>query len=346
MKTFSNPVLCSSTTVGRTLLGWYCTVEAHCCFLSANEFLLPPEWRQQNVLKRQELAHSEYPHLSPEERKPRLLDDLWPQLWSLVPSLNHVAAKIPKLNAMKESRRATAAMQLLTKLNKFTVAFEGFINSPHVLHVLQRSSLTKPKSDHSKCCPKFPYTPYVFEYPPAGVFHLITQSIQAHSAVLLSPTLYAKVGQDQSCQYEASTTDIATSWCIEMCSTFAGIEHAYDGKGGVMFVSSVSMGLIAAFTCPPNLQTWMCCKLAHFEKLGQFVHAPLRRTLARVWNMPEIIDLNFSWVNKMDSPTDEESEITADMAMFGQEATEDVESDEKLRSITEMRGLFPNSPGD
>jgi hypothetical protein len=112
-----------------------------------------------------------------------------------------------------------------------------------------------------------------------------------------------------------------------------------------MFVSSVSMGLIAALTCPPNLQTWMCCKLAHFEKLGQLVHKPLRRTLARVWDMPQILDLNFSWVSRMDSVTDETSEIAADIAKFDLlEATEDVESDEKLRSITEMRGLFPNSP--
>jgi hypothetical protein len=339
MKTFSDPVRYSSTTIGRTLLGWYCMVEAYCCFLSAKAFLLPPEWRQQNVLRRQELAHSEYPHLSPEERTPRLLDDLWPQLWTLVPTLNHVVANIPKLNDMKKSRRSTAAMQLLAKLNQFTADFEAFIKSPHVLHILQRSSSTKPKCDHSECCPEFPYTPHVFLFPPAGVFHLVTQSIQAHYSVLLYPTLYNAVGQNQSRRNEESATDNATHWCIEMCSTFAGIEHAYDGREGFMFVSTVSMGLIAALTCPPNLQTWMRCKLPHPRDKSSTRHLDdpsLEYGICRRYS-------NSGWVNRMDSCTDETSEITADIAKFGlQEATEDVESDEKLRSITEMRG-FPNS---
>jgi hypothetical protein len=62
--------------------------------------------------------------------------------------------------------------------------------------------------------------------------------------------------------------------------------------------------------------------------------------------MPEILDLKFNRVNKMDSIT-EDSEINADIANFGLlEATEDAGSDDKLRSITEMRGLFPSSPND
>ena len=71
----SDPVRLCSTIVGRFLLGWYCSCEDYCCLRSAYGMLLPSEWRQENIRIRQKLAITEYPRLSPKDRKPRLLED-------------------------------------------------------------------------------------------------------------------------------------------------------------------------------------------------------------------------------------------------------------------------------
>src|SRR5208282_1361574 len=112
MVRFSDPVRLCSTAVGRFLLEWYCMCEGYCCMRAAYGMLLPSEWRQENVRIRQQLAIEEYPFLAPKDRKPRLLEDLWAQLWGLIPRLLDILAIIPRLKTMKSRRRTEMAVYL------------------------------------------------------------------------------------------------------------------------------------------------------------------------------------------------------------------------------------------
>ena len=51
------------------------------------------------------LAIVEYPHLSDNERKARILDDVWPEFWLIVPELADVAYKVPKLKTLSAEAR-------------------------------------------------------------------------------------------------------------------------------------------------------------------------------------------------------------------------------------------------
>ena len=135
MLRFSDPVRLSSTAVGRFLLEWYCICEGFCCMRAAYGMLLPSEWRQENVRIRQKLAIEEYSFLAHKDRKPRLLDDLWAQLWSLIPRLLDVLATIPQLKTMKCRRRREMAVYLQSEFQQFYRDFADFINSSPVRDV-------------------------------------------------------------------------------------------------------------------------------------------------------------------------------------------------------------------
>ena len=299
LQRFTNPAQLCSTLVGRSIFGWYCSVEDFCCLLSATRPLLPQEWRQENVRIRQKLAHQDYPRLSENERKPRLLDDLWSQLWLLVLPMAHVVAAIPLLNNLEGRKRSKTAGRLEVKLKQFNADFLGFIESAHVQEVLEPSSHMTSRSSHSTCCPPFPYAPHVLQYPPAGIFQMILYSVITYTHAILFPPLHVTLGSKQ----ETKDFDI-TFYSIETCRTFAGIEDSYNDNFDVLFPCFSVMSLIAALTCPPNLRMWLRCKLAHFENLGQFPFEPLKKSLAVLWDMPEVLTRGFSPMSS-NAPQDE-----------------------------------------
>src|SRR5208282_789403 len=174
---FSDPVRLCSTTVGRFLLEWYCICEGYCCMRAAYKMLLPIEWRQENVRIRQKLAIEEYSFLAQKDRKPRLLEDLWAQLLSLIPHLVDILAIIPQLKTMKRRRRIEMAVYLQSEFQQFYRDLADFINSPPVMEILQSLPyLDMTASKHVDCCPPPPFIPHFFQYPPADIFHLQIQS--------------------------------------------------------------------------------------------------------------------------------------------------------------------------
>ena len=52
--------------------------------------------------------------------------------------------------------------------------------------------------------------------------------------------------------------------------------------------------VVAAQAIPPDLRRWVWCKLAHFESLGQLCFEPIKKNLAAIWDMPEILTKGFS----------------------------------------------------
>jgi hypothetical protein len=115
---------------------------------AAYGMLLSIEWRQENVRIRQKPAIEEYPLLAKTEREPRLLEDLWTQLWSLNPHLIDILATISQLKRMKSRQRTEIAIHLQLKFQKFYRDFTNFVNSPSVTEMLQ--PLHSPNSPSEK----------------------------------------------------------------------------------------------------------------------------------------------------------------------------------------------------
>ena len=189
MQKCSDPVQHCSHPVGRSLLEWYCGVEDYCCYIAAYRALLPAEWRHANRRIRQQLAHEEYPHLAPSERKARLLDDLWPQLWALAPPLGEIIASVPVLKSLGGPERLELASHLEAELRKFDSDFMGFIQSAHVQEVFQPATSSFVSSSHATCCPPFPYTPRFFQFRPAGILQIVLQCVQTYIRAVLSSEL-------------------------------------------------------------------------------------------------------------------------------------------------------------
>ena len=260
-------------------------MEDHCCFLGAYKALLPPEYRYENVRIRKAVADKEYPLLAPRKRKARLLDDLWPQLWALVPRLGNVVATIPSLQKMETSERSDTASHLTSELCQFDREFTALLNAPHVVELLEQGTCKVLPNEHRDCCPPLPFTPHVFEYPPAGVFMIVVQSIQCYMRSRLYPSLRSELNFLSLSEFEDHD---ASHYSVEICRTFAGVECSSSGSGLDVVFACFPAILMAALTCPSNLRMWVWCKLTHFEKLRQFCFEPIKKNLAMLWDMPNI----------------------------------------------------------
>src|SRR5271154_3633240 len=341
MQKFSDPMQHCSTPVDRSILEWFCNVEDYCCFLGAYKALLPVEYRGENVRIRQLLAHKEYPHLAPSERKPRLLDDLWPQWWAMVSRLSDVLATMPLLKTMNRPERSATASHLRTELYQFNREFTGFLTSPYVVELLQPGPYSEAlETKHQNCCPSLSFAPKVFQFPPAGLFHIVVQSIQCYIRSTLYPSLRAELDFQQSIpELEAKS---ASHFSVEICRTFAGVEYSFPDRSADVIFACFSSLVMAALTCPPELRIWIWCKLAHFERLGKFCFEPTKKNLAMLWDMPEILRDGFSPLAG-GSPQHESQlflrdEMGDDDGLRGVALTD--ESDDSLESLRQLRGLF------
>ena len=100
--------------------------------------------------------------------------------------------------------------------------------------------------------------------------------------------------------------------------------------------------VVAAMTCPPSLRIWVWCKLIHFENLGPFRLGPIKKNLALLWNMPEILVEGFSWrtgSSDCESRIFEVDDSDIPPKMKKANVNDEVEND-GLESLTQLRGLF------
>jgi|SRR5277367_1631656 len=340
MQKFSDPVQHCSTPIDRSILEWFCNVEDYCCFLGAYKALLPVEYRRENVRIRQILAQKEYPYLALSERKARLLDDLWPQLWALSPRLSDVLGTMPLLKTMDRPERSETASHLKSELSLFNYELTGFLGSSHVIELLQPGPYNEIlENKHKACCPTLPFVPNVFLFPPAGLFNIAIQSLQCYIRSTVYPSLRAELDFLQSIP-KLEEKD-ASYFSVEICRTFAGVEYSFPDRNADVIFSCFSTMVMAALTCPSDLRIWVWCKLAHFERLGRFFLEPIKKNLAMLWDMPEILRDGFGPLRN-DSPQHE--------ARFLKEQVDDEdglrefplmdESDDSLDSFRQLRGLF------
>jgi hypothetical protein len=302
MQAFSNPIQHCSTAVGRSFLEWYGSIQDYCCFGAAYSPPLPRIWLDETIRIRQALAHDEYPRLSPKERLPRLLDDLWAQLRALLPQTSDVQLAVLQLRTLEGQERVSRAFRLEEALGHVIADIKGFLVSRHVVEVFTPALNTLYSSTSSTCCPSPPFSPYICELPAAGYLRVVLHGLLAYLLGVLHPFLLAELGivPQKSDVIEPDSEFHAT----ELCRSFAGIEHALGLIQGSLYPCFSGM-VAGALTCPPNLREWLWCKLLHFERLGRFNLEPIKRNPAITWNMPEILSKEFGW--NTDSQYDEQS---------------------------------------
>jgi hypothetical protein len=280
--------------IRRSLLEWYCNHEDYCCLLAAHKCLLPRIWRYENVRERQRLAELEYPRLSQNERKARILDDLYPQLWALYPQLADVLATIPTFKTLDGARRCKAVARLNQQLRQFEQEVQEFMCSPLVEEVLER--VEQPvtlNAHHSKCCPPLPFIPYIFRFPPAGFLRLTLFALYTYMHAVYYPILRAE-GEHRAVTSEFEDIDKreAMAAAYEQCRSFAGLEDAFGDNQDCLFPCFSPLAL-AGGSCSPGLRMWLWYKLAHFEKLGQFSTVGIKKHLSVYWNMPNLATEGF-----------------------------------------------------
>ena len=316
MKNFTTPIRLCSTPIGRSLLEWYCGVEDYCCSLAAYHAVLDdPHWRMENKKIRQELAHAEYPLLAAGDRKPRLLDDLWPQFRALTPALSSIVYMIPVMQKMDSKERPRVAARLMGELQRFVLDLKGFLESSHVIEVLTLQRTAKPIcSQHEDCCPIPPFQPTLLQFAPAGIFLCSLQSTQAYVRGVVYPALRAEFDETIP---ELEGLD-ASYYSAEVCQAYAGTELQFGNRPDIILACFAQL-IIAARSCPPPMRRWLWSKLRHAEDLGLRFES-VKRQLADAWNMPELL----VGINKLEN--------------F---ALQNIGSgDGKLESLRRFRGVF------
>ena len=231
------------------------------------------------------------------------------------------------------------AVYLQSEFQQFYREFGDFLNSSPVMEILQPlPSLDMTISKHVNCCPPPPFIPHFFQYPPAGIFHILIQCLKAWMRFSLYPSLRAEL------EFEPTVADLqdATFYSFELCRTFAGIERQFDHNNAVIFPCFVPM-VMAALSCSPNVRPWMFAKLRHFEEHGQICHDSIKKSLAFLWNMPEIAIEGFR-VSIRDNSSDvrvveEVVDITVDLEKVKLNQEENIE-DTGLEELTRLRGVF------
>jgi hypothetical protein len=274
------------------LLEWHVQLEDYCCFLTGNKLLLPRIWRNENVRIRQNLADQEYSRLSSKNRIPRILADVWSQSLTMFPNLWDILNQVPTLTKLDTEECYKVAAHLEEQLQQYIDDVQLFLSQPHVVEVLQPGDPTTPhRSEHETCCPPTPFTPRRMHFPQAGIFLMVTFASQWYLRSVFYPAIRAKRNPTESTGLIGKD---ATYYSHEICKIFAGIEDDLQRDGPDALLPVFSTLITAATTCSPELRVWLWYKLRHFEELGYLTFGALKKHLATLWNVPEIVTKGFT----------------------------------------------------
>jgi hypothetical protein len=277
--------------------------EDYCCMMASFDLLLPRVWRDENVRIRHKLAIVEYPRLADTGRKARILDDVWPELWAIIPPLVDVARKLPKIKDLAAGERAAAAIELKTMVAQFEEALEQLLNLPHVLEVLEPAVLSSSyPSKHAHCCPPPPFIPHTLQFPPSGVFRMVTLATKGYIKTIIRPQIQIAGG------FETELVSTDATYSIEICRTFAGIEDVL-GDSPDACLPLFSPLLLAISTCPVEYRWWFMHKMTHFEQMGLATFRnPIMKYVAGLWNVQDI-KTELKGVPALLSPEDDAEDV-------------------------------------
>jgi hypothetical protein len=307
MRRYTTAIEQCSTSLGRSILEWFFGFEDIYCIFAAYKSMLPTFWRHENIRIRVSIAEMEYKYLTTtDQRIPRILDDVWAQMYISGYQLREVLEETPRLKTLEGIEKVKLAAELESSLRDFDHRFMQFMCSPLVQEVLEPSpfDIAYDLVD-----------PYLYRYPPVGTFKVAALCMQTYIRSSLHPLLCA--GMDEYTELEGTATELS----VELCRAYAGLEISESEE--ILILCHAPL-IIAGMTCPAELRMWVYSKLLHLENLGQSLTEPVKLNLAAIWNMPELATTTH---------TEERlEELIEDL--------EEVNLEEDLEPLTRLRGIF------
>jgi len=332
-----------STLSGRGILEWYWKLEAWCAAILFRPLILPPYWVDEARRIRNERLESEYPHLSPELRFPRLLDDMWQETWSALPAYIEAIVTVMSLKNLRGQQLIDAAALLERDISLAWETLDRVKESPRSAQLFETMEvgLDTYSLRHSKCCPSPPFHALVrYLYPLAATLDLMIMAMRAS----LRTYMYVPARQ-AGCYIETLEQELQRidTLAYEMCRTFAAIEEAVpDFPGSLMpfFTPFLTVG----FCCKVELRSWFWHKLAHFEELGSTFIEPNKRQLAIFWGMPELLVKGFTSmkIEPLENREENDQFKSADLDEAGKVAEE--EPPGRLQMVDEEELDLDESP--
>ena len=280
-----------STVLGRTLLKWYNLIEDECCLLLSCPGALPRTWRKEDLRTRRLISASDYSQVPKDQLPSRILDDVMQATLAIMPTMADALSTIPQLNGSVGKKRAKIICYLESKLINIIDYVTSLTTSQSVMQLIQTIEVGFPwTTKHSACCPQLPFPPFRFLYPPAAMVFIFLYAIRNYATVVLYPPIKANGVQFERLELECTFNEY---YAHEMCRGFAAIEDEFWDDPSCLLSTFRPMS-VAGFSCPKELRNWYWHKLVHFERLGPMYVEPVRRYLAVLWGMPELITQSFS----------------------------------------------------
>jgi hypothetical protein len=249
--------------------------------------MLPPVWREENARQREKIRHEECSQRPDLDRIPILVDYLYPKFYVLMTNFSNVLQAIPRLHTLQTPVRHPNARRLLRQVRELDQSVDAFLRLDDVKEVSKRACLTPPRisSKHLNCCPVFPFPPSYFEYPQAAMLRITSTGMRCYLRAILLPPILSALGH---CEIPPDLRN-GEEFSTEMCRIFAGLDESPTDPSYEQFIPLSGSMILATTFCPPPLRSWLWWKLVHFEELGHLTFDPMRRSLAVLWDMPEIV---------------------------------------------------------
>ena len=218
-----------------------------------------------------------------------MLDDIFAELLMLIPKLGDITHVTPTLKTLDEPLRSKNAGYLVKELEQYMETIDQFLMLPHVVETLEPKTRIPHRSKHEECCPPAPFTPYHMQFPPAGVLRMVIFGIKWYIRTVVYPAI-----RNESNSLECSPLEYQESsyYSLEICKTFAGIEETLDDSDSLIPLFSLVM--MSTTTCSRELRLWLWYKLRHFEALGYLAFEPMKKYLAAMWGLRDIVTIGFS----------------------------------------------------
>jgi hypothetical protein len=288
---FTPTELCS-TTLGQSLLSWYFIIENHYCFSTANGAWLPRVWRSGIVRANEGRLH---PILPGVEHKAALLNLLWQEYDDLIMGYFAVLAGLRALTILTGDERLRTETHLSSQLVLFYRELQQFTESPRMLEILQPAETVELEQStyvHSSCCPKPPFAPACYEFPPVGTLRLVCHCVEVMITAFIKPVLKPVTKYTTPLE-----RDVAEYHVYDMCRAFAGIELMYSHDPDFLLPCYSALSVAACY-CPKPIRRWLWSKLKHWELVCPTSVAPIRKTLAVFWRIPELAEEGFQAWNE------------------------------------------------
>lgn len=246
----------STTSIGRSLLTWYCIIEDYYAFSTASHGFLPESWRKGRTNHdREELSSqmlkADETHITHDGRA-RLLNDLWLEYHAMVPSLTNITAELKILPSLSPEEKSKTSNRLLARLQSFPRNFANFTKSQQMLDILRYTVIKSPTLEnwHTDGCPQLSFQLCKFEFPPAGLLSLVCNCVE-----LLIRAIYLPVLSQPSSNESHLEKDIAESYAYDFCCTYPGLELSFQHGSPDHLLPCFLPLFTAAFCCPPPLRS-------------------------------------------------------------------------------------------